>query len=94
MDAGASGLCDPHVGLDRDAEGVAIPHRGVVRLVRENSYAELNAEHTFLQQTPICFDVSTFEIWGPLLNGAQLVIMPPRTSTLEELGRGAEQIST
>src|ERR1051326_7745414 len=72
-------------------KGVAIPHRGVVRLVRENNFAEMNAEHTFLQLAPICFDASTFEIWGPLLNGGQLAIMSPRRPTLEELGQALKK---
>src|SRR6185369_4302589 len=77
-------------------KGVAVPHRGVVRLVRDTNYAELNAEQTFLQLAPVCFDASTFEIWGPLLNGGKLAIMPPQTPTLEELGEALRkyQVST
>ena len=35
---------------------------------------------------PVGFDASTFEIWGALLNGGRLVVMPPQTPSLEELG--------
>ena len=40
-----------------------------------------------LQFAPISFDASTFEIWGALLNGGRLVVFPPYTPSLEELGR-------
>jgi aspartate racemase len=67
-------------------KGVLITHRGVVRLVRNTNYAELNANQVFLQLAPFSFDASTFEIWGCLLNGAQLVLMPPGHASLEEIG--------
>jgi amino acid adenylation domain-containing protein len=68
-------------------KGVAVPHRAVVRLVRETNYASFSPNETFLQLAPISFDASTFEIWGPLLNGGKLVVMPPAPPTLEEIGR-------
>ncbi|MBI3875437.1 MAG: amino acid adenylation domain-containing protein, partial [Verrucomicrobia bacterium] len=67
-------------------KGVCVPHRGVVRLVRETNYAQFSADEIFLQLAPVAFDASTFEIWGPLLNGARLVVFPPRTPSLAELG--------
>jgi amino acid adenylation domain len=68
-------------------KGVSVIHRGVVRLVKETNYADLTAEEVFLQLAPLSFDACTFEIWGCLLNGAQLVVMPPHTPSLEELGQ-------
>jgi aspartate racemase len=67
-------------------KGVSIRHRSVVRLVRETDYATFGPEEVFLQFAPISFDASTFEVWGPLLNGARLVVMPPGFLSLEELG--------
>ena len=67
-------------------KGVAIPHRGVVRLVKGTDYASFSADETFLQLAPLSFDASTFEIWGPLLNGGRLVMMPPAPPTLAEIG--------
>lgn len=72
-------------------KGTSIPHRGVVRLVKETDYADLNSEEVFLQLAPISFDASTFEIWGSLLNGARLVIMPPSPPSLEELGQAIQK---
>ncbi|HEY0375487.1 MAG TPA: amino acid adenylation domain-containing protein [Pyrinomonadaceae bacterium] len=73
-------------GSTGEPKGVSVVHRGVVRLVKETNYVELNPDEVFLQFAPITFDASTFEIWGCLLNGARLVIMPPSVPPLEELG--------
>ncbi|HEX8391099.1 MAG TPA: amino acid adenylation domain-containing protein [Longimicrobium sp.] len=59
-------------------KGVAVPHRGIVRLVRGADYAELGPGETFLQIVPVSFDVATWELWAPLLNGGRLVLYPPR----------------
>ena len=67
-------------------KGVAVPHRAVIRLVRETDYIRFAADEVFLQLAPVSFDASTLEIWGSLLNGARLVIMPPQTPSLAELG--------
>ncbi|WP_459501589.1 amino acid adenylation domain-containing protein [Bacillus sp. C1] len=66
-------------------KGVSIVHRGVVRLVKENDYVQLDESKTLLQLAPTAFDASTFEIWGSLLNGGCLAIMPPGTPTVEQI---------
>jgi aspartate racemase len=63
-----------------------VSHRAVVRLVKETNYANLGANEVFLQAAPVSFDASTFEIWGSLLNGARLVLMPPEAPSLSALG--------
>ncbi len=72
-------------------KGVCVPHRGVVRLVNGTSFASLTSREVFLQFAPVSFDASTFEIWGCLLNGAQLVVFPAHTPSLEELGQVLER---
>ncbi len=67
-------------------KGVAVVQRAVVRLVKGTDYATFAPDDVFLQFAPIAFDASTFEIWGCLLNGGRLVIMPPIAPSLEELG--------
>ena len=66
-------------------KGVAVPHEAVVRLVRETDYMRFDGE-VFLLLTPVSFDVSTLEIWGPLLNGGRLALFPPGVPTVESLG--------
>lgn len=72
-------------------KGVAVPHRAAVRLVKETNYASFSPNETFLQLAPISFDASTFEIWGPLLNGGKLVIMPPGQPSLEDVGNAIRE---
>ncbi|MBW4560439.1 MAG: amino acid adenylation domain-containing protein [Mojavia pulchra JT2-VF2] len=68
-------------------KGVSVLHRGVVRLVKDTNYVNFSPEDVFLQLAPVSFDASTFEIWGCLLNGGKLVVMPPHTPSLPELAQ-------
>jgi amino acid adenylation domain-containing protein/non-ribosomal peptide synthase protein (TIGR01720 family) len=54
-------------------KGIVIPHRAIVRLVRNTDYVHLDATDRIAQVSNISFDAATFEIWGALLNGACLV---------------------
>lgn len=72
-------------------KGVEITHRAVARLVCGVDYASLAPDEVFLQLAPLTFDASTFEIWGSLLNGARLVVMPPRTPSLKELAQAIDE---
>jgi amino acid adenylation domain-containing protein/non-ribosomal peptide synthase protein (TIGR01720 family) len=56
-------------------KGVAIPHRGVTRLVLDTDYVDIQPDDCFAQASNIAFDASTFEIWGPLLNGARAALL-------------------
>jgi amino acid adenylation domain-containing protein len=55
---------------------VAIRHRAVVRLVKNTNYIELTPRDVVAQISNASFDAVTFEIWGALLNGAKLVVIP------------------
>ncbi len=67
-------------------KGVSVPHRAVVRLVCETGFLRFGASEVWLQWAPISFDASTLEIWGALLHGSRLVLMPPGLPTLESVG--------
>ncbi|QRK05609.1 amino acid adenylation domain-containing protein [Archangium violaceum] len=57
-------------------KGVCIPHRGIVRLVRDTRYLQVTEEDRVTQMSNTAFDASTFELWGALLNGATLLGVP------------------
>lgn len=63
-------------------KGSEIPHRGIIRLVINTNYIDFKVEGRIAQVASMVFDAATFEIWGPLLNGGQ-VIGVPKDVTLE-----------
>jgi amino acid adenylation domain-containing protein len=54
-------------------KGVAVTHRGITRLVRNTNYIEIGAGSRVAHASNVSFDASTFEIWGSLLNGGQII---------------------
>jgi len=56
-------------------KGVAIPHHSVIRLL-ESLDVELSAGQAWSQWHSLAFDVSVCEIWGALLSGGRLVVVP------------------
>lgn len=72
-------------GSTGQPKGVEIRHRGIMRLVCNTNYANLDHEQRHLLLAPVSFDASTFEIWGALLNGASCTIYPERIPTLQGL---------
>ncbi|MEG4456885.1 amino acid adenylation domain-containing protein [Microcoleus sp. N9_A1] len=63
-------------------KGVAVPHRAVNRLVCNTNYVQFTASDAkgvqlrIAQASNASFDAATFEIWGSLLHGARLVVIP------------------
>jgi surfactin family lipopeptide synthetase C len=72
-------------------KGVCVTHRNVARLVKGNYFADLSRDHVLLQLAPISFDASTLEVWGALLNGARLAVMPPEPPTLADIGKALSE---
>jgi len=60
-------------------KGVVIPHRAIVRLVTGTDYLQLDSGDVVAHIANPAFDASTFEIWGALLNGAQLASISYQT---------------
>ncbi len=60
-------------------KGVIVPHRAIVRLVCHTDYLALQPGDVFAFHSNLSFDASTLELWGPLLNGAALVVTDTET---------------
>ena len=67
-------------------KGVVVPCRGVLRLVLGADYVSLSDDDVVLHAAPLGFDASTFEIWGALLNGGTLAILPAAVPSLDTIG--------
>ncbi len=61
-------------------KGVCIPHRAVVRLVKNTDYCQVQPGERVAQASNMSFDAATFEVWGALLNGGCLVGVPQATA--------------
>ena len=57
-------------------KGVAVPHCAITRLVLNTNYVELGPPDRIAHLSNVCFDAATFEIWGALLTGACVVLVP------------------
>ena len=67
-------------------KAVAVPHRAVRRLARNTVEVRVHETDVVLHGSSVSFDAATFEIWGTLVNGARLVILPAGRSSVVELG--------
>jgi len=57
-------------------KGVAVPQRAITRLVFNTNYVTLGPDDRIAQASNASFDAATFEVWGALLHGGQLVGVP------------------
>ncbi len=60
-------------------KGTSIPHRAIIRLVKETDYVQLDPSDVVAQASNCSFDAATFEIWGALLNGSRLEVVSQDT---------------
>ncbi|MFD0772351.1 amino acid adenylation domain-containing protein [Streptomonospora algeriensis] len=68
----------PTSGTSGEPKLVGVPHRGVVRLVRNSRTLPLDDTDTTMLVSNVSFDAATFEVWGALANGGRLVVPAPQ----------------
>ncbi|ACK67643.1 amino acid adenylation domain protein [Rippkaea orientalis PCC 8801] len=78
-------------GSTGQPKGVMIPHKGVVRLLINPNYVDLDSQTNLLHLSPIAFDASTFEIWGALLHGGKCVLFSEKIPTALALKQTIEK---
>ncbi|MFJ6775801.1 amino acid adenylation domain-containing protein, partial [Kitasatospora sp. NPDC091257] len=62
-------------------KGVVVPHGNVVRLLDETQpWFEFGADDVWTWFHSFAFDFSVWELWGPLLHGGRLVVVPVEVS--------------
>lgn len=60
-------------GSTGDPKGARIPHRAIVRTVRNTNYIQVSPQDRIAQSGSSSFDAAIMEIWLPLTNGAAVV---------------------
>jgi amino acid adenylation domain-containing protein len=65
-------------------KGVAVTHRDALGLVFDSIWDSGHHERV-LMVAPHAFNVSTYELWVPLLHGGELVVAPPGELSVERL---------
>ena len=66
-------------GSTGQPKAACIPHRAIVRTVRNTNYVQATSEDRVAQLASPSFDAALMEIWLPLLNGGTLVGMRRET---------------
>jgi amino acid adenylation domain-containing protein len=67
-------------------KGVSVEHRNVVRLFEQTaSWFQFNCQDTWALFHSLSFDFSVWEVWGALLFGGRLVLLPENTARSPEL---------
>ncbi|WP_328390334.1 amino acid adenylation domain-containing protein [Streptomyces sp. NBC_00400] len=57
-------------------KAVGIPHRAVVRLITATDYVSIGPGDVLLHLGDPAFDITAFEVWGALCNGARVDVLP------------------
>jgi amino acid adenylation domain-containing protein/non-ribosomal peptide synthase protein (TIGR01720 family) len=70
-------------------KGIAVGHSAVTRLVRNTDYVTLAPGDRIAHAATTSFDAATFEIWGALLNGGTIVVLPRETTLSPSAFAGA-----
>ena len=68
-------------------KGAVIPHRAIVRLVKDSPVCESGSDEVFLHYSSIGFDISCLEVFGALLNGGSVSLPARGPVTLDEIAR-------
>ncbi|MEV6176181.1 amino acid adenylation domain-containing protein [Streptomyces sp. NPDC052015] len=56
-------------------KGVVLPHRGLARLFQRPDFIPLDGTDVVAQLCPLNFDGASYEIWGALTHGAELLVL-------------------
>ncbi len=63
-------------GSTGQPKGVCVPHRGIIRMLVNSDHMRFEPTDRVAQVINLSFDPITIEIWGALLHGARLVVIP------------------
>ncbi|MEV6987196.1 amino acid adenylation domain-containing protein, partial [Sphaerisporangium sp. NPDC051017] len=70
-------------------KGIGVTHRDVLALALDRVWASDESSRVLLH-SPYAFDISTYELWTPLLTGGRIVVAPPGEINAHDLRRVIE----
>jgi amino acid adenylation domain-containing protein len=71
-------------------KAVEVEHRGILRLILGGDWCDFGPDERVMQTGSLGFDVSTFEVWAPLLHGGTLVQPEANVPSLSDYARTIE----
>jgi amino acid adenylation domain-containing protein len=71
--------------------GVSILHRNIIQQIKSSDELNFSSTDIFLQCNSLSSEISLFEIWNGLLNGARLAISPSNGLSPKSLGQICQQ---
>lgn len=66
-------------------KGVVLPHRSIIRMLRDTDWLELSDETVTLHSSSFAFDTSIIDLFASLLHGGTLVVPPDGTLSISQL---------
>lgn len=66
-------------------KGVVLPHRSIIRMLRDTDWLELSDETVTLHSSSFAFDTSIIDLFASLLHGGTLVVPPEGTLSISQL---------
>ncbi|NES53503.1 AMP-binding protein, partial [Escherichia coli] len=66
-------------GTTGTPKGNIVTHANILRTVKETNYLSITEQDTILGLSNYVFDAFMFDMFGSLLNGAKLVLIPKET---------------
>jgi len=72
-------------GSTGEPKGVAVRHRNACHLLHGNGFSRIGPGETYVVLTAVTFDPSILEVWGTLVHGGRLAVLPPQLPSLDEL---------
>lgn len=66
-------------------KGVVLPHRSIIRMLRDTDWLQMSDETVTLHSSSFAFDTSIIDLFASLLHGGTLVVPPDGTLSISQL---------
>ncbi|WP_353853829.1 amino acid adenylation domain-containing protein [Bacillus sp. Bos-x628] len=79
-------------GTTGQPKGNMVTHRNILRTVKQSNYLTIHNQDTVMSLSNYVFDAFMFDVFGALLNGAKLIVLPKdKILNMNELSQAIEK---